>query len=123
MRGSSTRSWRHLLRCLRKNGGRTLRITEGQALAGHFLPGLMALAGHQHSIAGFCLQDGLADGGGTVALHHGDYTAHAGADGVNDQVAILVARIVIGEDDAVRQTRSDRSHFGALALVAVATAA
>src|SRR5690606_14891768 len=105
MRGSSAQSWRLLLRTLRKNGGHTLRITEGQTLAGHFLPGLMALAGHQHGIARLRFQDGLADGGGTVALHHGGYTAQAGADGFDDHGAILVARIVIGEDDAVRQTR------------------
>src|SRR6185369_3376638 len=84
---------------------RDQRIVEREHPVADDLAGLVALAGDEHDIA----RAGDAD-----CL--GDRVAPAGDLG-------LAARIVVGDDDHVRQARRDRAHLWALALIAVAARA
>ena len=88
------------------------------------LVGLVALAGDQHDVARTRHRDRLFDGGLAVTHHDGGCgIAEAGHDLRRDHVAILAARVVVGDDGHVAQTLGNRTHERPLANVALATAA
>ena len=89
-----------------------------------FLIRLVALAGDKHDIAGLRIAQRRGDRSGAVALHDGCLRMReSGNDLCDDDVAILAARIVVGDDNAIRESLRNRSHLRSLALIALAAAA
>ena len=84
----------------------------------------MALAGHQHHVVGAGHADRLGDRARAVAQDdRAGAVGEAGDDVGDDRVAILAARIVVGDDRDIGAALGDRRHLRALAAVALAAAA
>ena len=96
-------------------------VAERQGAISNDLARLVALARDQQHIALLQMIDRRPNGFGAIAdlLRTGTGGENSGAD----RRRIFAARIVVGDDDAVRVLRGDLAHQRTLAGIAVATGA
>jgi len=79
--------------------------------------------GDMHDIARVRHADRQRDRRGAVTLDRGERRAREARDDLrDDRVAVLAARVVVGDDDAVGERLGDRAHLRALARIALAAA-
>src|SRR5699024_3828113 len=99
-------------------------VVAGQALIADELIGLVALAGHQHDIAGPAARQRTLDGARAVANDdRAPRVFHAGLNGADDGQRVFPARVVVGKHNPVGQALGGATHARALVAVAIATAA
>ena len=99
-------------------------VVKSVALPGHFLAGLMALAGNQDHVMVMRLQHGVGYRRGTVGFDVPGRTWHQWCNHLRqDAVGVFRARVVAGEDDVVSTVHSCSAHEWAFARVAVTAAA
>src|SRR6478672_7463866 len=104
--------------------GGYLGVVEWMADAVDFLIRLVALASHEHTVAFARLLHRARDGGVAIALDDDLLRPLEARKNVgDDRIAILAARIVVGDDDHVGVALSDRCHLRTLAAVAFPAAA
>jgi hypothetical protein len=81
------------------------------------------LARDQHQIVRSRLADGSGDGGTAIVDDARRMALDAAQDGASDGLRIFGARIVVGDDDPIRESVGDRTHQRAFARITVAAAA
>src|SRR5579863_9486750 len=102
---------------------RDIDVVERVLDARDFLIRLVALARDQHYIARPRLTQGLRNCLRAIALHDGRLRPRESVENLrDDSIAVFVARIVVGDDDAIGQTFGDAAHLRAFARVALTAA-
>ena len=98
-------------------------VVKSVALSGHFLAGLMALAGDQHQVTVMRLQHGVGDRCSAADFNMPRRVRHQRGDYLRqDALGVFAARVVAGKDHAISTLHGRRTHERAFARVAVAAA-